>query len=381
MSFATGYPPPAPKQRTTAAHVLGIVGICLLGLLLLLVVAYLALTLGVAAAGLCAVIALVPLTLVLLGVRWVDRWEPEPRLALWFAFLWGAAGSVVIALLVDLGVQIAVYAAGRTSGSEFVGAAIQAPFVEEGAKGLGVLLIFWVARRSFDGPVDGVVYAAVVASGFAFVENIIYFGSALLEGGAGALAVTFFLRGILSPFAHVLFTACIGAAIGFAAHRSVASAVPIMLLGFALAMLLHGVWNASSFLVADWFGFYGLVQVPLFALAVVGVVLLRRAERRVTLQRLGEYAEAGWFSPYEVTMIGTPAGRRTAKLWAAQRGGGSAAAMAAFVRAGTSLAYARQRRVLGRGGADAEREERALLDATVAARAALGGPSPRAMDA
>ncbi|NQX26773.1 PrsW family intramembrane metalloprotease [Microbacteriaceae bacterium VKM Ac-2854] len=376
----SAYPPPAPRPRTTAAHVLGIVGICLLGLLLLLVIAYLTLALGAAAAGLCALIALVPLTLVLLGVRWVDRWEPEPRLALWFAFLWGAAGSVAIALLVDLGVQIAVYAAGVSSGSEFVGAAIQAPLVEEAAKGFGVLLIFWVARRSFDGPVDGVVYAAVVASGFAFVENIIYFGSALLEGGAGALAVTFFLRGILSPFAHVLFTACTGAAIGFASRRG-AAGVPIILLGFAAAMFLHGLWNASSFLVADWFGFYGLVQVPLFALAVVGVVLLRRAERRVTLQRLGEYATAGWFSPYEVTMIGTPAGRRTAKLWAAQRGGDTPRAMVAFIRAATALAYARQRRVLGRAGAGAEIEERELLNATVAARTALGGPAPRAVDA
>lgn len=377
----SAYPPPAARPRTSTAQVLGIVGICILGLLLLLVVAYLALALGAAAAGLCAVIALIPLTLVLLGVRWVDRWEPEPRLALWFAFLWGAAGSVAIALLVDLGVQIAVYATGATTGSEFVGAAIQAPLVEEAAKGFGVLLIFWAARRRFDGPVDGVVYAAVVASGFAFVENIIYFGSALLEGGAGALAVTFFLRGILSPFAHVLFTACTGAAIGFASRRAPAAGVPIVLLGFAAAMFLHGLWNASSFLVADWFGFYGLVQVPLFALAVVGVVLLRRAERRVTLQRLGEYAAAGWFSAYEVTMIGTPAGRRTARLWAAQRGGDTPRAMAAFIRAATALAYARQRRVLGRAGTGAEVEERELLNATVAARSALGGPAPRAVDA
>ncbi|WKK71029.1 PrsW family intramembrane metalloprotease [Rathayibacter oskolensis] len=116
---------------------------------------------------------------------------------------------MAIALLVDLGVQIAVYASGaQPSESDFVGAVIQAPLVEETAKGLGVLLVLLIWRRSFDGPVDGIVYAAVVASGFAFVENILYFGSALVEGGLGSLAVTFFLRGVLSPFAHVLFTAC-----------------------------------------------------------------------------------------------------------------------------------------------------------------------------
>ncbi|NQX12927.1 PrsW family intramembrane metalloprotease [Microbacteriaceae bacterium VKM Ac-2855] len=352
----------------------------MLGLVLLLVVAYLALALGAGAAVLCAVIALVPLTAVLLGVRWIDRWEPEPRLALWFAFLWGAAGSVAIALIVDLGVQIAVYATGAGSGSEFVGAAIQAPLVEEAAKGFGVLLIFWVARRGFDGPVDGVVYAAMVASGFAFVENIIYFGSALAQGGAGALVVTFFLRGILSPFAHVLFTACTGAAIGFAARRTRGSGAALIVVGYLGAVLLHGLWNASSFLVADWFGFYGIVQVPLFVLAVVGVLWLRRQERRITLERLAEYAAAGWFSPYEVTMIGTPAGRRTARRWAIQRGGTAPEAMRALVRSSTRLAYARQQRMLGRPRADAAAEERTLLDATVAARAALGGPAPRAVD-
>lgn len=213
----SAYPPPAPPataRPSVVPTVLGSIGVALLGILLLLVLAYVVLGLGVSAAGICAVIALVPLTVVLLGVRWVDRWEPEPALGLWFAFLWGAAGSVAIALLVDLGVQIAVYASGQQpSGSDFVGAVIQAPLVEETAKGIGVLLVLLIWRRTFDGPVDGIVYAAVVASGFAFVENILYFGSALVEGGLGSLAVTFFLRGVLSPFAHVLFTACTGAAL------------------------------------------------------------------------------------------------------------------------------------------------------------------------
>ena len=44
-------------------------------------------------------------------ITWIDRWEPEPRPALWFAFLWGAAASVAIALIVDIGISIAVYVA------------------------------------------------------------------------------------------------------------------------------------------------------------------------------------------------------------------------------------------------------------------------------
>ena len=38
-----------------------------------------------------------------------------------------------------------------------------------------MLIIFLIWRRTFNGPVDGVVYACVVAAGFAFAENILYF--------------------------------------------------------------------------------------------------------------------------------------------------------------------------------------------------------------
>ncbi|PPI27716.1 PrsW family intramembrane metalloprotease [Rathayibacter sp. AY1B5] len=371
----SAYPPPAPPataRPSVVPTVLGSIGVALLGILLLLVLAYVVLGLGVSAAGICAVIALVPLTVVLLGVRWVDRWEPEPALGLWFAFLWGAAGSVAIALLVDLGVQIAVYASGQQpSGSDFVGAVIQAPVVEETAKGIGVLLVLLIWRRTFDGPVDGIVYAAVVASGFAFVENILYFGSALVEGGLGSLAVTFFLRGVLSPFAHVLFTACTGAALGFASNRPAVARLPIALLGLALAAVLHALWNGSSFLVSDWFGFYGVVQVPLFAVAVVVVVLLRRQERRVTLRRLDDYAVAGWLSPAEVRMIGTAEGRRTAARWARSAGGDRPRAMRDFLRSATRLAHHRQHLLLGRGGRTGAVDERVLLDELVARRAVL----------
>ena len=52
---------------------------------------------------------------------------------------------------------------------------------------------------------DGIVYAAMVGLGFAFTENILYYGRTALEGGV-PLAATFFVRGVLSPFAHPVFT-------------------------------------------------------------------------------------------------------------------------------------------------------------------------------
>src|SRR5512141_2988371 len=40
------------------------------------------------------VASLLPLAAVLLAVRVIDRWEPEPRRLLVFAFVWGAAVSI-----------------------------------------------------------------------------------------------------------------------------------------------------------------------------------------------------------------------------------------------------------------------------------------------
>ena len=97
----------APPRARSGGAVFAIVGIVVAGFVGLLVVAYLATGLGVSTLVIGSVLALVPLVVVLLAVRWIDRWEPEPRWALWFAFLWGAAVSVAIALIIDLGVQLA----------------------------------------------------------------------------------------------------------------------------------------------------------------------------------------------------------------------------------------------------------------------------------
>ena len=86
-----------PRRGSNTALVLGIIGVVILAVLALFVVVYLIVGLGPDAFALGGVMALVPLAIVFFGVRWIDRWEPEPRLAVVFAFLWGAAVAVIIA--------------------------------------------------------------------------------------------------------------------------------------------------------------------------------------------------------------------------------------------------------------------------------------------
>ena len=365
-----------PRKTPTGLIVAAAVGIPVAALAAIVTGAYLLLSLGVAT-FVAAILALIPLTIVLLGIRWVDRWEPEPLPARIFAFLWGGGASVVVALLVGLEIDAIIVRLGgdpRSTGVQFFGAVVQAPIVEEGAKGLGVLLVFLVARRLFDGPVDGIVYAATVGAGFAFTENILYFGSSLVEArGAGEVALTFFLRGILSPFAHVMFTSMTGLAIGIASTRGGrAAGVLAYFIGLIPAMLLHALWNGAGFFTGDLFSylaFYAVVQVPLFAGLVGIVIYLRRQEARLTGARLSEYAAAGWFNPSEVVSLATSSGRRQARAWAARYG--RSAVMKRYIRDATALAGVRQRIVADRGRAEAQAEETRLLGAITEGRRAL----------
>ncbi len=354
-------PLPVRKGRSVSIWVFGVLGFVTLGL-----VAYFVYALGAGASITGMVLALIPLAIVLAGVRLIDRWEPEPRSLVLFALAWGAVGSIGLTLLFDLALTVA---AGQRN--DFFVGVIQAPIVEEVTKGIGLLLIFAMGRRTFDGPVDGVVYGALVGAGFAFTENIQYFGVSLIEGGAVQLTLTFIMRGLASPFAHAMFTALTGFAIGLAARRGARAGgvLGAAATGMIGAIALHAYWNGSS-LLGDFLVLYLTTQVPLFVGFILTIVALRREETRLTRERLAEYAQAGWFTPQEVMMLATPAGRRTALRWAAGLREDRTKLMRSFIHDATALAAVRQRAVHGHD-AYAAADEHALLLRSRATRAAL----------
>lgn len=339
---------------------------------------------GLAGMTIGFILSLFPLTAVLLTAYFIDRWEPEPKWMLGFALLWGALGSIGTTLLIQP-VWVAVF---RPKGlSEAMAeqwlATFEAPPVEEFSKGLGILLIALFAKKYFDGPLDGVVYATVIAAGFAFTENIQYFGRAVAEAsdnGGLSLGISFLARGVFSPFGHALYTACTGLIIGFAARKGKnGQIVGAFCLGLIPAMYLHLVWNSAPLLaeVNDIPGYLGAIflqsavyQFPLIVLWVVGLVFLMRNEAKLTHSRLSEYREQGWFTPDEVDMVATQSGRRTAISWAKRTG--RAAAMKRFIRRTTTLAYTRQRILTGKNLAQNQLEERELLEELTALRATVG---------
>lgn len=344
-----------------------IIGLILLTQLLVVVFAYLVLALGPGLVVVSTTLALVPLAIVLLTALWIDAWEPEPLAAKAFAFLWGAAAAITIALLFDLGQRVFT----PIPESSILSAIVRAPVVEETAKGAALLILVFVARRTFDGPIDGIVYAAITAGGFAFVENIQYFGAAI-HSGVDQAAVVFVLRALFSPFAHVLFTSCTGLALGLAARRGGTLRILVAFVaGLAGAIVLHAVWNLSSY-VGFW-GVYLVFELPIFVIAVVTVVLLRVREQHLTLDRLMDYGRAGWFTPDEVLLYGTRPGRHRVRAWARSRGGDAPAIVRSMVHDSTRLAMARDRVLNGSADAVTAQQEAALLAEMAESRARLYG--------
>ncbi|WP_082044011.1 PrsW family intramembrane metalloprotease [Mobilicoccus massiliensis] len=317
--------------------------------------------------------AVLPLAVVVPAFLWLDRLEAEPVSSLLVAFGWGALVATAIALFFNTVAAAVIEAFGLDP--EFYAAVFVAPVVEESAKGLGILVVWAMRRREFDGVLDGIVYAGIVAAGFAFAENILYLGQALQEDGPEGLALTFVLRGVMSPFAHPLFTSCTGVGIGVA----VVGRTPLRFLapiaGWVLAVLLHGFWNAgSSFGFSGWIGSYLLVQVPVFVAAVCFALWARRREDRLVAENLRFYASHGLFSPADLAMLRDARTRRAALDRARQVGGRQArAAMRDFQDDAVDLACLRARYLRGRSGPEIAHEERELIDSVLRARRAFTG--------
>jgi RsiW-degrading membrane proteinase PrsW (M82 family) len=278
---------------------------------------------------------------------WIDRLEAEPARVLWFSFLWGALVSTVGALVLNQA-GIAIFAELAVD-PVVAGAVLVAPLVEEALKCLGVLMVFWFARREFNGVVDGMVYAGITAAGFAFTENILYLGSNYAEFGAPGLLGVFILRCLMSPFAHPMFTVCFGLALGLASYRRGPVRYLLPAAGFAAAVFLHGLWNFAAVTAGSgFFVVYAVVQVPLFLAFVALLLWARRRESRLITAHLTDYGINGWFTPAEVAMLASARERRAARRWARSVGGRRAeAAMEAFQDEATELAVARRHIVRG----------------------------------
>ncbi|MBW4719842.1 PrsW family intramembrane metalloprotease [Saccharothrix sp. SC076] len=359
-----------------------VVGLIALGVCGLVLLALGTSRIGVGPILVGAVAALVPVVAVLGAFLWVDRWEPEPAKILLLAFAWGACGATITSLVFNQTAHVLGELINNGDGSTFA-AVVGAPIVEEATKAAFVLALFLRRREEFDGVVDGMVYAGVTAAGFAFTENIYYFARVFVDSGFGDLSsgvvALFILRGVLSPFAHPLFTSMTGIGVGVAAltgNKRLRVVAP--LLGYLGAVGLHSLWNFSTTVGtgSTFINLYFLIMVPVFAGMVWLVVWQRRREQRIVAEQLPEMASRRWIASSEVTLLASLQGRRRWRRAVRRKVGDQAArAVAGYQVAATELAFLRHRMALGTAGSRADERHAELLDSLVTARqAAVDAP-------
>jgi len=278
-----------------------------------------------------------------------------------FSFLLNTLGSVLVTLM-----------AGKEAGETFA-LVISAPIVEESSKA-AILVIFYIWKKDeFDGVVDGIVYASLVALGFAMTENVLYYGKAALENGAAGLTLTFIVRGAFAPFSHPLFTSLTGIGLGISRQTNnivVKIATPVI--GFLMAVFMHSIWNGSGALGggAIFILTYLIVMVPAFLIMIVVISLALRREGEVVREFLLPDFQKGLFSDDEYRQLGSIGGRMSSSFSAfSQRGVKGWRARRQFNQMASELAFHRSR--VSRGLHPSEQEAIAMEAAYLAALRSL----------
>ncbi len=331
--------PPLPRPiRKVGAPLAVIITLgTLAGLILILLTAV-----NPAGTALGFVLSTIAMSLVLLCYLWLDRWEPEPPRLLVLAFLWGASIAIVVSVLLEAYIESAINPGQKET--SFLTVAVVAPVVEEAAKGLFLLIMMTGRRRNeLNSLTDFLVYAGVVAVGFAWLEDIFYIADG--ETLASSL-VTAAMRLIMGPFAHPLFTTFTGIGVYFALQqRNVLAKVGYVVLGYLAAVVMHGLWNGSALVsVQAYFGVYVAWMMPIFGLAIALAVGSRRREQRIVAEKLPGMVAAGLVTPQEAGWLGSISTRKQAVASVRQSGGRAAGvAVQKFAAQVIELAFVRDR--------------------------------------
>jgi len=220
------------------------------------------------------------------------------------AVAWGATAAAGCALVANKGL-ISLWAKG--AGARFAAdwsASLSAPLNEEILKLCGVIMIVLAAPLVILGPLDGMIFGALVGLGFQATENVTYGLNGIVLSGASApvraVVDSFGVRvGLTALGSHWTMTAVAGAGVGYlvarsrgAEHGGVLPAVAC-LLG---AMAMHLIFDAPQ--IAE------VIKVGLnLAVVIVVYLLLSNAYLNRARQALAERVAAGIISPREAASL------------------------------------------------------------------------------
>ncbi len=174
-----------------------------------------------------------PALLWLLYHYYKDRFQPEPVRLLGVSYVAGFVAGYLCLQAFDVLNRLGL----RDDPTDVPGfllyCIVVVGLLEEVAK-LLPFVVLCMRLPQFDEPVDGVIYASVVALGFASFENLKYME--FLEGPA------MLGRAIASPLTHAMFASIWGYAAGRAQHER-RSVVVWIGVGLTVSVVLHGLYD------------------------------------------------------------------------------------------------------------------------------------------
>ena len=210
-------------------------------------------------------LAIAPVTIVILYIYFKDKFEKEPIGFLFKNFLLGATVSIILtAILGSLGGRLIPLTNETSIIQQFLQAFIVVALVEEFSK---YIIVRFYAQRNieFNEPFDGIVYAVMVSMGFAALENVLY----VFQYGF-ATGVT---RAFTAVPAHATFGILMGYFMGKAKFSK--NKVILNLTGLILATLFHGAYDFFLFI-----NFIPGISIGAFISLIIGIVLSKKAIKR-----------------------------------------------------------------------------------------------------
>ncbi len=233
-------------------------------------------------------VAFIPPILYLRWIRNAERYGRDPWWVLASIFLWGAVTAIAISFILEM---LFMWAYGEYFKRTYeilqrhenldtlILACVIAPFVEEGAKALGV----FSARHHIIEIEDGLIFGAAAGLGFAATENLLYEYAALSTYGIVAYIMLAIIRSVSSALLHGSATAVSGYGIArkWLYKRSF---IPF----FLLAVLMHASFNFIASLSLIFEGtaipLFGLILAIVFGVSAI-IVIRRKVEELDYLRR------------------------------------------------------------------------------------------------
>lgn len=195
-------------------------------------------------------LAVIPGLFLVLRYYSKDIYKKEPWAVIWKSFFWGAFSVIPAAILetsVSLKNEVSIL-------NSLIENFLIVALTEELCK-FAVIRFYSYRDSNFDEMMDGIVYGAAAAAGFATFENIFY----VMENGIGIAMV----RAVLSVPAHILW----GASAGYwiARVKFGQSSLPAaLILGLGTSVLGHGFFD---FALTSMKGYEFLAILPVILLS------------------------------------------------------------------------------------------------------------------